>query len=252
MWVSPGYRADVMVKMPDGQADALPRRGARPSDLLGSVIAIVDVDPSAGEPTEVNVPAEADVAALAPPTTRGPAAVDGRDDGGELRFGGDRSPESGAPRAHAGRASRPISTAMWRSCRVTRESTRTRSIRTRRCASARIPNISCRRFDERRARGYRSDRVMTAGTSERWEIRAFDGHPFHIHINPFLVCPNKSNKEPNFAHWRDTMWVQTEDGPRDVIMNPRRFTGTVRAALPQAEPRGRRDDGARGDLRPGR
>ena len=32
--------------------------GRRPNDLLGSVIAIVDVDPSAGEPTEVNLPAE--------------------------------------------------------------------------------------------------------------------------------------------------------------------------------------------------
>ena len=87
------------------------------------------------------------------------------------------------------------------------------------------PNINCRKWDERRAWEYRSDRVMTVGTSEKWEIRAFDGHPFHIHINPFVVCPTSSNKEPNFAHWRDTRWVQFEDGPTEFLMEFRKFTG---------------------------
>lgn len=87
------------------------------------------------------------------------------------------------------------------------------------------PNVSCRRFDQRRAQGYRSDRVMTVGHPEKWEVRALDGHPYHIHTNPFLVCPTHSNKEPNFAHWRDTYWVQIDDGPRYFIQNPETFTG---------------------------
>ena len=61
--------------------------------------------------------------------------------------------------------------------------------------------------------------------SEKWEVRAMDGHPFHIHINPFLVCPTSSNKEPNFAHWRDTYWVQAEDGKREFLMHYRKFSG---------------------------
>jgi hypothetical protein len=87
------------------------------------------------------------------------------------------------------------------------------------------PNINCRRFEERRARNYRSDRVAVTGDSERWEVVALDGHPFHVHINPFLVCPNDSNKEPNFAHWRDTLWVQADDRARHLLMNFRAFTG---------------------------
>ncbi|MCK6589402.1 MAG: multicopper oxidase domain-containing protein, partial [Polyangiaceae bacterium] len=222
VWVSPGYRADVVVKMPEGE-QTLCLVARRVNDLLGSVIAIVEVSASAGEPTEVNMPDEAAVVAVAPPTTW-QAMVDGQmtevscDSVKEIHqkvvllvptpgtnppdLSGDVSLTSCDPSAHA---HEPDPNAPACICPD--------------------PNISCRKFDDRRAWGYRSDRVMTAGTSERWEIRAFDGHPFHIHINPFLVCPNTSNKEPNFPHWRDTMWVQVEDGPRDVLMNFRKFTG---------------------------
>ncbi|WP_437682494.1 multicopper oxidase family protein [Sorangium sp. So ce131] len=222
VWVSPGYRADVMVKMPE-EEQTLCLVGRRPNDLLGSVIAIVDVDGGAGEPTEVNLPEEAAVAALAPPTSW-TGMVDGKTtevscDSVEtvhqkvvllVPTPGQQPPDLSSdvalmscdPAAHP-HGIDPDAPACL-------------------CPD---PNISCRKFDDRRAWGYRSDRVMTVGSAERWEIRAFDGHPFHIHINPFLVCPNKSNKEPNFAHWRDTMWVQVEDGPRDVLMNPRKFTG---------------------------
>lgn len=222
VWVSPGYRADVMVKMPE-ERQTLCLVGRRPNDLLGSVIAIIDVDESAGEPTEVNLPDEAAVGALAPPTSW-TGTVDGQtmevscdtvktvhqkvvllvptpgQDPPDLS--GDVTLTSCDPADHPHEIDPDAPVCL--------------------CPD---PNISCRRFDDRRLWEYRSDRIMTAGSAERWEIRAFDGHPFHIHINPFLVCPNDSNKEPNFAHWRDTMWVQVEDGARDVIMNPRKFTG---------------------------
>lgn len=222
VWVSPGYRADVLVKMPDA-AQTLCLVGRRPNDLLGSLIAVVSVDPAAGAPTETELPDEAELAAVAPPITW-PGAIDGQpaevgcDTLTEIdqkvvllvptpgedppTLVGDVSVSSCDP-GDAGHTVDPNEPVCL-------------------CPD---PNISCRRFDDRRAMGYRSDRVMTVGAAERWQIRAFDGHPFHIHINPFLVCPNKSNKEPNFAHWRDTMWVQADDGARDVIMNPRRFTG---------------------------
>lgn len=222
VWVSPGYRADVVVKMPAEQ-QTLCLVGRRVADPLGSVIAIIDVNASAGEPTEVNMPREEDVAAVAPPTTW-TGMVDGKMtevscDSVETVHQkvvllvptpgqspptppGDVTLTSCDPSEHAHEPDPDAPVCL--------------------CPD---PNISCRKFDDRRALGYRSDRVATAGTSERWQIRAFDGHPFHIHINPFLVCPNSSNKEPNFAHWRDTLWVQAEDGPRDVLMNFRKFTG---------------------------
>lgn len=222
IWVSPGYRADVMMKMPS-EKQTLCLVGRRVTDQLGSVIAIVEVDPSAGEPTEVNMPEESAVAAVAPPT-KWTGSVNGQsmevscDSVKEVNqklvllvptpgqsppnLSGDVALMSCDPSQHMHDPDPDAPVCI--------------------CPD---PNISCRRFDDRRALGYRSDRVMTVGTSERWEIRAFDGHPFHIHINPFLVCPNHSNKEPNFAHWRDTMWVQVEDGPRDVLMNFRKFTG---------------------------
>jgi len=222
IWVSPGYRVDVMVKMP-AQQQTLCLVGRRVNDLLGSVIAIIDVNESAGEPTEVNMPNEAEVVAHAPPTTW-TGVVDGQTTQvscdsvktvhqkvvllvptpGETPpdLNGDVTLTSCDPSQHTHEVDPDAPPCI--------------------CPA---PNISCRRFDDRRAWGYRSDRVMTVGTSERWQINAFDGHPFHIHINPFLVCPNDSNKEPNFAHWRDTMWVQVEDGPRDVLMNFRKYTG---------------------------
>ncbi len=222
VWVSPGYRVDLVVKMP-AEKQTLCLVSRRVNDLEGTVMAIVDVDPSAGDPTEVNLPAEADVTKLAPPThwmgtvhgktvdvscdtvkdvdqklvllvpTPGETPPDLSSDVSLMSCTPPVDPPMPDPNAEA-------------------------------CICP-APNISCRRFDERRTWGYRSDRIATVDTSERWQIRAFDGHPFHIHINPFLVCPNDSNKEPNFAHWRDTMWVQFEDGPRDVLMNFRKFTG---------------------------
>jgi L-ascorbate oxidase len=221
VWVSPGYRADVMVKMP-AEKQTLCLVGRRIADPQGSVIAIVDVDGSAGEPTEVDLPAEADVAALAPPTTW-KGVVDGQMT--EVSCDSVKKVHQKVVLLVPTPGEAPPNLNMdvtLTTCDPSHDHEPDPDAPACICPS---PNISCRRFDHRRALNYRSDRVMTVDTSERWQIRAFDGHPFHIHINPFLVCPNDSNKEPNFPHWRDTMWVQIEDGPRDVLMNFRKFTG---------------------------
>jgi hypothetical protein len=66
-------------------------------------------------------------------------------------------------------------------------------------------------------------------------VSGFDGHPFHIHINPFLVCPlppagspirTKGRIfEPPFAHWRDTYLVNL-DRKLDMLTEYRAFTGS--------------------------
>ncbi|MDI1482500.1 multicopper oxidase domain-containing protein [Polyangium sp. y55x31] len=221
MWVSPGYRIEAVVKMP-AEKTTLCLVGRRPSDLAGSLVAIFDVDPENGAPTETNMPEESALAAIAPPTT-----FMGKVDGQMM----EASCES-VDKIHQkiallvptpGEQPDPEKPAELGSCNP---SDHMHGIDpdapTCICPA---PNISCRRFDDRRAWGYRSDRVMEVGTTEKWEIRAFDGHPFHIHINPYLVCANDSNKEPNFPHWRDTFWVQAEDGPRQILTNFRKFSG---------------------------
>ena len=222
MWISPGYRIEAVVKMP-AEKQTLCMVGRRVRDPLGSVFAIFDVDPANGEPTEVNMPAESAIAAIAKPTSW-TGMVDGQmqqvncesvqtihqkavmlvPTPGEEPMPGNHEEGMGScdPKhfSHAHDPNDPV------------------------CICP-APNINCRHFDDRRSRGYRSDRVMEVGTTEKWDVRAFDGHPFHIHTNPFLVCPNTSNKEPNFAHWRDTYWVQIEDGPQELLMHYSKFTG---------------------------
>ena len=235
-WFSPGYRVDALVQMPDEDVDlCLVERRVR--DLDGTAIAVIHVDHRAGAATSTTLPTAEAVAAHAPPTSfrarlgGGPEvevncestaerpydqrvvllvpeseslhdhAID------EDLFGSSCDPDADMGGGHGAMMAPPAPPGDAPVCE---------------CPS---PNINCRKFDDRRALGYRTDRVMTVDTSEKWEVTAFDGHPFHIHINPYLVCPTNSNKEPPFAHWRDTYWVQIEDGPREILTNFRTFTG---------------------------
>lgn len=221
VWVSPGYRVDAFVAMPATEA-TLCLVGRRVHDLAGSVIAVVNVRASAGAATTTTMPSEAAVTALAKPTS-----WTGVVDGVTQTVSCDSVTEV---HQRVGLLMPPIPTptSMVMSdggaCTPDGEHGMGAMEDAPVCECP-TPNINCRSFEQRRARGYRSDRVAVVGTSEKWQIVALDGHPYHIHINPFLVCPNHSNKEPNFAHWRDTMWVQVEDGPRDVMMRFDGFTG---------------------------
>ncbi|GMV43818.1 MAG: hypothetical protein AMXMBFR64_55340 [Myxococcales bacterium] len=97
-------------------------------------------------------------------------------------------------------------------------------------------NINCKNFEQTDRERYPFDRVFPLGAVEHWRLLAgFDGHPFHIHINPFLVCPlppagaedpNTKSRlfEPPFAHWRDTYLVNL-DRKVDLLTEYRAFTG---------------------------
>lgn len=88
-------------------------------------------------------------------------------------------------------------------------------------------NVNCRNFGETDRSVYPYDRDLPLGATEHWRVSAsFDGHPFHIHINPYLVCPDDNLFDPiPFPHWRDTYLVNT-DRRVDLITQYRAFTGS--------------------------
>ncbi|NUP11884.1 MAG: multicopper oxidase domain-containing protein [Polyangiaceae bacterium] len=222
MWVSPGYRVDALVKMPQEKQTLC--LVSTPEFLESTAIAVLKVDPAAGDPTETNMPDETALADVAPPTTW-TASVDGV----ETEVGCDTVTTVHqkivllVPTPGEEPETVPDGDTELTECDPN-EHDHGGSTDGPPCVCP-APNINCRKFEDRRARNYRSDRVMTVDTSERWEISGFDGHPFHIHINPFLACPNQSNKEPNFPHWRDTMFVMAAEGPRQVLTHFKSFTG---------------------------
>jgi L-ascorbate oxidase len=96
-------------------------------------------------------------------------------------------------------------------------------------------NINTRNFEYTDRDKYPYDRILKLGAVDHWRlVSGFDGHPFHIHINPFLVCPLPSDTadpsavgrlfEPPFAHWRDTYLVNLARQV-DVLTEYRKFTG---------------------------
>jgi FtsP/CotA-like multicopper oxidase with cupredoxin domain len=97
-------------------------------------------------------------------------------------------------------------------------------------------NINAKNFESTDRTKYPYDRVLKKGAVDHWRVvSGFDGHPFHIHINPYLVCPlppagssdpNVKSRifEPPFAHWRDTYLVNL-DRTLDALTEYRAFTG---------------------------
>jgi FtsP/CotA-like multicopper oxidase with cupredoxin domain len=98
-------------------------------------------------------------------------------------------------------------------------------------------NINCKNFEDANRKLYPYDRVLKKGAVDHWRVvSGFDGHPFHIHINPFLVCPlpPQGSSDPNvvsrlfeppFAHWRDTYLINL-DRRLDMLTEYRGFTGS--------------------------
>ncbi len=98
-------------------------------------------------------------------------------------------------------------------------------------------NINCKNFEGTDRTKYPYDRVFKKGAVDHWRLfSGFDGHPFHIHINPYLVCPlppagssdpNTISRlfEPPFAHWRDTYLVNLAR-TTDLLTEYKGFTGS--------------------------
>ncbi len=87
-------------------------------------------------------------------------------------------------------------------------------------------NVNCRNFEETDRSVYPVDRDLPIGSVEHWRLAAsLDGHPFHIHTNPVLLCPEDNPFDPlPFAHWRDTYLVNTTRRV-DAIAYYRKFAG---------------------------
>ncbi len=181
----------------------------------GDLIAIVNVTASAGAPSETTMPDLAAVAALAPPLTMQDGAVDVLERCAEVSAIDD--PDAIDQLA-----------AFWMIF-----------LETEGLDQCGCPdhNINCENFEYTDRARYPYDRVLTLGAVDHWRlISGFDGHPFHIHINPFVVCPLPPEGspdpdvhgrlfEPPFAHWRDTYLVNLARSV-DVLTEYRAFTGS--------------------------
>jgi L-ascorbate oxidase len=88
-------------------------------------------------------------------------------------------------------------------------------------------NVNCRNFEEADRERYPVDRDLPLGAVEHWRVQAsLDGHPFHIHINPMIVCPSDNPFDPMpFPHWRDTYLVNL-DRRIDAIVRNESYTGS--------------------------
>lgn len=241
VFLSPGYRIDAMLDgstLKDGDTLCMmagrfiqqDTTGTTDStgimkpltldDLLqattnGDLLAIVNVTKSAGAPTETNMPDLAAIAEHSPSMMLQDGKVDALARCGEA-----------AAIKDADKIDQVA--ALWTIFY------KTQGVDFCQCQDH---NINCKNFEQTDRSRYPWDRVLTLGKVDHWRlVSGFDGHPFHIHINPYLVCPlppagsNEPNTkgrifEPPFAHWRDTYLVNL-DRTVDVLTEYRAFTGT--------------------------
>jgi FtsP/CotA-like multicopper oxidase with cupredoxin domain len=91
-------------------------------------------------------------------------------------------------------------------------------------------NPNCPEFFNINCKSYNPDepRVLTLGRTEEWQVSSAQGrHPFHIHVNPFLVCPGNTVNEEKIekAHWKDTLYIGNKDGVVRLRTTYEDFTG---------------------------
>lgn len=242
-FMASGYRVESMLKMPPVDQTlclCATRSDVPQTPAPDDVILIVNVDGSAGPPTETNLPTAAALAAVAPATSwmgnvNGQVVLASCPTVSTIHqkvvllvpaFKGASghhhrtAPAAGA--TGAGRGDTGIGQVTGGPCDPNSSTGPPGPPEPCSCPE---PNINCRRFDDRRRAGYETDRVMTLGTTEKWQIMATDGHPFHIHVNPFVVCTASNPREPPFPHWRDTFFVSALDGPQEILTEFRAFPG---------------------------
>jgi len=170
---------------------------------IGDLVAILNVTEDAGTATETTLPTEAALAATAPSTT-----VDGIS-----------AEERCAAAAAVDDPAEIDQVAVLQVGFFTADEPDP-------CDCANY-NVNCKNFEETDRERYPYDRDLMLDEVEHWRIAAsVDGHPFHIHINPYLVCPQDNLFDPMpFPHWRDTYLVNL-DRKVDLITKNRAFTGS--------------------------
>lgn len=169
---------------------------------LGSLVGILNVTASAGTATETTPPTEAALAAVAPATEiDGVSAADLCAEAAEVE-GAEQIDQAAILQVGATTADDPDP-----------------------CECDNY-NVNCRNFGDVDRDVYPYDRDLPLGETEHWRVAAArDGHPFHIHINPFLVCPDDNPFDPiPVPHWRDTFLVNL-DRKVDLVTQYRAFTG---------------------------
>lgn len=106
-----------------------------------------------------------------------------------------------------------------------------------------LPGAALFEIDGKPYDANRVDRLLALGDVEQWNLRSdFDGHPFHIHVNPFQVVEilnadgvdvsalgSEDGGDPQYGGlkgvWKDTLWVkntgQTADTQYTVVVRTR-------------------------------
>lgn len=192
----------------DDGAPVSPDEAPSPDDVdqllsLGSLVGILNVTSSAGMATETVPPTEADLARVAPPTS-----IDGVD--AETLC----AQAAAVDEAEAIDQAALLQVGIW-------------TVDDPDPCECDNYNVNCRNFGDIDRSLYPWDRDLPLGAVEAWRVQAsVDGHPFHIHINPFLACPDGTPFDPiPYPHWRDTYLVNLERTV-DLVTQYRAFTGS--------------------------
>jgi FtsP/CotA-like multicopper oxidase with cupredoxin domain len=234
LFMSPGYRIEAMLggegNLTDGETWCLvaarfldganptlgefgsqpmaPQTPPSPSDIFtrfgsdGRLVAILNVTASAGPATETALPEASAIAALAPSLE-----LDGVDIA-------DRCAEAATtPDTTTVDQVAMLQVGFW-------------TVDDPDPCGCDAYNVNCGNFESIDRSVYPFDRDLPLNAIEHWRVAAsVDGHPFHIHINPFIVCPNDNVFDPlPFPHWRDTYLVNFTR-KLDLISQNRAFTG---------------------------
>lgn len=168
----------------------------------GDLVAILNVSANAGEPTTTTLPDFDAITALAPSTTLQGRSIDERCDEAAAIDAPEDIDQVAILQVGAATIDDPDP-----------------------CGCANY-NVNCKNFETVDRSLYPFDRDLPLGEVQHWRVSAsVDGHPFHIHINPYLVCPNENVFDPMpFAHWRDTYLVNL-DRKVDMITEYETHTG---------------------------
>jgi FtsP/CotA-like multicopper oxidase with cupredoxin domain len=195
---------------PFGAQPMSPPTAPSPEDLLarfetdGSVVMVLNVSSGAGAPTTTELPDFDAIAALAPSLT-----LQGKD-----------------ALARCAEAAAVTDPALLDQAAVLQVGYFTNTVDDPDPCDCQAYNVNCRNFEYTDRSIYPFDRDLALGEVEHWRVQAsLDGHPFHIHINPFVVCPSDNPFDPiPFPHWRDTYLVNV-DRRIDLLSENRAFTG---------------------------